>query len=195
MKINLDKALEELEAMRQLDSDEHVANALFTVAVARMERGHLEEAWEALDEAAYLCGKLDNEAGLAQVRVRLGELEAMRGNLGDAEENLRRALAFFSGADDAPASRHSELLFEDRFVGAIHSSHPLAGQVRCGEPVTAEQASIARQAYRDYGRGSGHPAGLNFGDCLSYALAKALDEELLFKGTDFTRTDIRPAHA
>lgn len=62
------------------------------------------------------------------------------------------------------------------------------------EPVTAEQASIARQAYRDYGRGSGHPAGLNFGDCLSYALAKALDEELLFKGTDFTRTDIRPAH-
>lgn len=60
------------------------------------------------------------------------------------------------------------------------------------EPVTAEQAQIARQAYRDYGRGSGHPAKLNFGDCFSYALAKAKNEPLLFKGDDFSRTDIKP---
>jgi ribonuclease VapC len=57
------------------------------------------------------------------------------------------------------------------------------------EPFTAEQAQIARQAYRDFGKGS-HPAGLNFGDCLSYALAKSVDESLLFKGADFPRTDI-----
>lgn len=55
------------------------------------------------------------------------------------------------------------------------------------------QARIARQAYRDFGRGSRNPAGLNFGDCMAYALAKALDEELLFKGTDFTHTDVRAA--
>lgn len=61
------------------------------------------------------------------------------------------------------------------------------------EPVTAEQAVIARTAYRDFGKGSGHPAKLNFGDCFSYALAKAYDEELLFKGDDFSHTDIRPA--
>ncbi|HKS88182.1 MAG TPA: type II toxin-antitoxin system VapC family toxin [Stellaceae bacterium] len=61
------------------------------------------------------------------------------------------------------------------------------------EPVTAEQAHIARQAYRDYGRGSGHPARLNFGDCFAYALARATGEPLLFKGDDFRRTDIRPA--
>ena len=61
------------------------------------------------------------------------------------------------------------------------------------EPVTAEQAVIAREAYRDFGRGSGHPAGLNFGDCFSYALAKATDEPLLFKGDDFLHTDVRPA--
>ena len=60
---------------------------------------------------------------------------------------------------------------------------------------TAEQALIARQAYRDYGRGSGHPANLNFGDCMSYALARAHDEELLFKGNDFTHTDVRAALA
>ncbi len=60
------------------------------------------------------------------------------------------------------------------------------------EPVTAEQAHIARAAYRDFGKGSGHPARLNFGDCFAYALAKATDEPLLFKGEDFGFTDIRP---
>ena len=54
-------------------------------------------------------------------------------------------------------------------------------------------ALIARQAYRDFGRGSGHSANLNYGDCFSYALAKALDEELLFKGEDFSHTDVRTA--
>ena len=61
------------------------------------------------------------------------------------------------------------------------------------EPVTARQALIARAAYRDFGRGSGHPARLNFGDCFAYALAKDTGEELLFKGDDFIHTDIRPA--
>ncbi len=61
------------------------------------------------------------------------------------------------------------------------------------EPVTAEQARIARQAYRDYGRASGHAANLNFGDCFSYALARAKREPILFKGDDFVHTDLRSA--
>lgn len=61
------------------------------------------------------------------------------------------------------------------------------------EPVTAAHTAIARQAYRDYGRGSGHPANLNFGDCFAYALARALDEPLLYKGDDFAHTDLRSA--
>lgn len=61
------------------------------------------------------------------------------------------------------------------------------------QPVTARHATLARQAYRDFGRGSGHPAGLNFGDCFAYALAKDSGEPLLFKGDDFTHTDIRSA--
>lgn len=61
------------------------------------------------------------------------------------------------------------------------------------EPVTAEQARTARQAYRDYGRGSGHAANLNFGDCLTYALAREKREPVLWKGEDFGHTDLRPA--
>ncbi|MBI1775369.1 MAG: type II toxin-antitoxin system VapC family toxin [Proteobacteria bacterium] len=61
------------------------------------------------------------------------------------------------------------------------------------EPVTEVQARIAREAYRDFGKGSGHAAGLNFGDCFAYALAKHAGEPLLFKGEDFARTDIRRA--
>lgn len=63
------------------------------------------------------------------------------------------------------------------------------------EPFTAEQAKIARQAYRDYGKGSGHPANLNFGDCFSYALARDKREPILYKGDDFGHTDLRPAVA
>lgn len=59
------------------------------------------------------------------------------------------------------------------------------------EPVTAEQARIAREAYRDFGKGSGHPAKLNFGDCFAYALAKSKREPLLCKGDDFVHTDVK----
>jgi len=59
--------------------------------------------------------------------------------------------------------------------------------------LTADQARIARSAHRDFGRGSGHPARLNYGDCFSYALAKQIDEPLLWKGDDFGHTDVRRA--
>ena len=81
-------------------------------------------------------------------------------------------------SDDAIASRRFEEFFRlSRTVVEV---------------VTARQAEIARQAYRDFGKGR-HKAGLNFGDCFAYALAKDLDEPLLFKGTDFKHTDIEAA--
>jgi len=89
--------------------------------------------------------------------------------------------AVIDGSRDPIASRRfDDLLREARFVI---------------EPVTEAQAHIAREAYRDFGRGSGHPARLNLGDCFAYALAKATNEPLLFKGDDFTRTDITSALA
>jgi ribonuclease VapC len=60
------------------------------------------------------------------------------------------------------------------------------------EPFTAEHALLARQGFSDYGKGR-HKANLNFGDCFSYALAKATGEALLFKGDDFRKTDLQPA--
>jgi ribonuclease VapC len=59
-------------------------------------------------------------------------------------------------------------------------------------PVTVEQAEVARSAFRRFGKGR-HPAGLNFGDCFSYALARALGEPLLFVGNDFSQTDVQVA--
>lgn len=60
-------------------------------------------------------------------------------------------------------------------------------------PFSATQHQIAADAHRVYGRGSGHPAKLNFGDCFAYALAKERGEPLLFKGRDFSQTDVESA--
>lgn len=59
--------------------------------------------------------------------------------------------------------------------------------------VDSVQVRVARQAYHDYGRGSGHPARLNFGDCFAYALSSTSGEPLLYKGDDFGHTDLQPA--
>jgi ribonuclease VapC len=87
--------------------------------------------------------------------------------------------AVIDGSKDPSASRRYDELIE-------------AAQIAI-EPVTEAQARIARQAYRDFGKASGHPAKLNFGDCFAYALAKAKAEPLLFKGQDFSQTDVKGA--
>jgi ribonuclease VapC len=91
------------------------------------------------------------------------------------------AAAVIDGSKDPVASRRFDELIE-------------AAQIAI-EPLTETQARIARQAYRDFGKTSGHPAKLNFGDCFSYALAKAKGEPLLFKGQDFSRTDVKSARS
>lgn len=60
-------------------------------------------------------------------------------------------------------------------------------------PFSAYETNVGTEAFRKFGRGSNHPAKLNFGDCFAYALAKSRDLPLLFKGDDFIHTDIRPA--
>jgi ribonuclease VapC len=61
-------------------------------------------------------------------------------------------------------------------------------------PFDSRQLAVARAAHQRFGRGSGHPARLNLGDCFSYALAVTTGEPLLFKGDDFTHTDVTPAY-
>lgn len=79
-----------------------------------------------------------------------------------------------------------------RRAGEKLDRYLVTGQVELAD-VTESQARIARAAYRNFGRGTGHPAGLNFGDCFAYALAIDRDESLLYKGNDFKRTDVRSA--
>ena len=75
------------------------------------------------------------------------------------------------GAKDPTASANLDALLRDLRIAI--------------EPVTEAQARLARQAYRDFGKGSGHPARLNFGDCFAYAQATERGEPLLYKGDDF----------
>ena len=98
------------------------------------------------------------------------------------------AAAVIDGSKDPIASRRFDELIEEADIAI--------------EPVSEAQARIDDQfghdqpeAYRDFGKTSGHPAKLNFGDCFSYALAKFKGEPLLFKGRDFSHTDVKPARA
>lgn len=93
--------------------------------------------------------------------------------------NYVEAAAVIDSSHDPVASR--------RFDELLHEAQCVV------EPVTEAQARIAREAYRDFGRGTSHPARLNFADCFAYALAKAMNEPLLFKGNDFKHTDVAPA--
>lgn len=109
---------------------------------------------------------------------------------------------FADAIEMAMARRISAATFVEAAIVIDRSRDPISsrlfdnlieqGQIAI-EPVTEAQARIARDAYRDFGKGSGHPAQLNYGDCFAYALAKELKEPLLFKGEDFTHTDIVPA--
>ncbi len=112
------------------------------------------------------------------------------------------ARRFLQALADAATSRMSAASYLEAAVVVDGARHPVLSRrlddlldlfdVRL-ESVTADQARVAREAYRDYGRGSGHPARLNFGDCFSYALARVTGEPLLFKGDDFVHTDVRAA--
>ena len=109
------------------------------------------------------------------------------------------AMVFARAIADATVRRVSAVNFVESAVVIDASRDPIATRrfddfIREAnisiEPVTEVQAQIARNAYRDFGRGNGHSAKLNFGDCFAYALAKELGEPLLFKGDDFAHTDI-----
>jgi ribonuclease VapC len=112
------------------------------------------------------------------------------------------ATSYARAIEDATSRRISAANFLEAAIVIDLSHNPIASrrfddlctEARLAiEPVTEAQARIAREAYRDFGKGSGHPAKLNFGDCFAYALAKVTSEPLLFKGDDFARTDIKSA--
>jgi ribonuclease VapC len=120
----------------------------------------------------------------ALIAILRDESEAREFAIAIAQSDRRRISAanyletaiVIDGSRDPIASRRFDDLLREAEIGI--------------EPVTAEQARVARDAYRDFGRGSGHAARLNFGDCFAYALAKTTGEPLLFKGDDFLHVGI-----
>lgn len=111
------------------------------------------------------------------------------------------AAAIVEALQRAPIRRVSAVTYVEAAVVADNNRNPVLSRrfddlIRDAqmlvETVTVRQAEIARQAYRDFGKGR-HKAGLNFGDCFAYALAKEMDEPLLFKGNDFAHTDVEVA--
>jgi ribonuclease VapC len=112
------------------------------------------------------------------------------------------AARFAEALATASAVSMSAVSYVEASVVVDASRDPVASRrfdelVRTAGIVIAEvdetQAQVARQAYRDFGRGSGSPANLNFGDCFSYALASVSGEPLLFKGDEFSHTDLTAA--
>lgn len=119
----------------------------------------------------------------AAAAICLGEEEAERYvDLLESAEHVRMSAATYLEA---------AIVIDARMPGAFDR---LANSLDLDVvPVDRDLVEVARQAYRRFGRGSGHPAGLNVGDCFSYALAKQSGLPLLFKGNDFHHTDVEVA--
>lgn len=118
-----------------------------------------------------------------------------------AEEQAATDLAEILAASEqsliaAPTLVELEAVLQHR--GSVDEARRAARLLRAAEievlDFTAQHAEVARQAYRDYGRASGHRARLNLADCFAYALASVLDQPLLFVGDDFIHTDVRVAY-
>jgi ribonuclease VapC len=124
---------------------------------------------------------IDSSALIAILRAE-PDAQAYAGAIADASTRRVSAVSFVESAVVIDASR--DPIAARRFDEFIREASISI------EPVTEAQAQIAREANRDFGKGSGHKARLNFGDCFAYALAKTMGEPLLFKGSDFARTDV-----
>lgn len=129
---------------------------------------------------------IDSSAVVAILRYESDALDLLA-VLGEAESRRMSAATYLEVAIVVDATQNRELI--GRFESLLLESGVTI------EPVTSEQAQTARLAYQRYGRGSGSPARLNFGDCFAYALARATGEPLLFKGDDFVHTDVVAAIA
>ena len=114
------------------------------------------------------------------------------------ESDASRMLATLTGA---PCLVGAPTVFEARMVVLARGSRDavltldliLSGPTLRIVPFDDEHADLARAAFAIYGKGRGHPAQLNFGDCMTYAVAKRDDLPLLYEGDDFVHTDLRPA--
>ena len=128
---------------------------------------------------------VDSSAAIVAILRKEGEAARCSDILADSERPRLSAATYLEAAIVIDGTRNPEL---SQQLDALIEDMELTI-----EPVTERQAGIARAAYREFGKGSGHRARLNFGDCFAYALAREVNEPLLFVGDDLAQTDVRQA--
>lgn len=129
-------------------------------------------------------------SAIVAILTREPEADALADLLEQAEAPITSPIAIFEAALGLCRKRQASVAEAE---SALRAFLDLANiQVLA---ITDKECATALDAFSLYGKGRGHPAQLNLGDCFAYAVAKTQRTTLLFKGDDFTRTDIRPASA
>ncbi len=127
-------------------------------------------------------------SAIVAILTREPEADALADVLESAQSPITSPIAIFEAALGICRKRHASVEEAEQDVGEFLG---LAGVQTV--PVTDLEAHTALAAFSRYGKGRGHPAQLNLGDCFAYAVAKNYRKALLFKGEDFDKTDLRPA--
>ena len=127
-------------------------------------------------------------SAIVAILTRESEADNLVDTLEKARTPITSPIAIFEATLGVCRKRHASVEEAEQDVGEFLE---LAG-VRI-EPITDKEAQTALAAFSRYGKGRGHPAQLNLGDCFAYAMAKNARTGLLFKGDDFDKTDILPA--
>jgi ribonuclease VapC len=127
-------------------------------------------------------------SAIVAILTRESEADNLADTIEKARTPITSPIAIFEATLGVCRKRHASVEEAEQDVGEFLE---LAG-VRI-EPITDKEARTALAAFSRYGKGRGHPAQLNLGDCFAYAMAKNARTELLFKGEDFDKTDILSA--
>ena len=127
-------------------------------------------------------------SAIVAILTREPEADALIDCLEAAQAPTTSPIAIFEAVLGLCRKRHASVAEAEEDVRAFLAA---AGIVIA--PVTAREATTALGAFSRYGKGRGHPAQLNLGDCFAYAMARTSGSTLLFKGEDFDKTDIQPA--
>src|SRR5215472_6008010 len=127
-------------------------------------------------------------SAIVAILTREPEADALTDVLERARSPITSPIAIFEAALGVCRKRHASV---DEAEEDVREFLGLAG-IRT-VPLTEKETETALAAFSRYGKGRGHPAQLNLGDCFAYAVARNAGTTLLFKGNDFDKTDIRPA--
>jgi len=127
-------------------------------------------------------------SAIVAILTREEEADDLADALEAARSPITSAIAIFEATLGVCRKRHASVVEAQEDVSAFLGT---AGVTTVS--ITCKEAEAALDAFSRYGKGRGHPAQLNMGDCFAYAVAKTYRTTLLFKGRDFEKTDVRPA--